>query len=169
MLNQYYSIDVLSSLVSAPEDCFLDWATKIGRHCFSDYGSMLGIGMRPNPLAALHNSSYRGTTTRRSRVAARQRDVATHVARVVRAYWQMLQVPQLGLLAYLLALTIACLTPAVCAARGARGLERVVFVTLGAAAIPAWMAIDRGNSAGFGVPIALVFLVALCRRRWGWW
>src|SRR5262249_22599064 len=51
---------------------------------------------------------------------------------------------------------------------GARGLERlVVFVALGAAAIPAWMTIDRGNSVGFVVPIALVFLVALCRRRWG--
>ena len=58
--------------------------------------------------------------------------------------------------------------PAVWAARGARGLERVVvFVALGAAAIPAWAVIDRGNSAGFVVPIALVFLVALRRRRWG--
>ena len=27
--------------------------------------------------------------------------------------------------------------------------------------------VDRGNSTGFVVPIALVFLVALCRRRWG--
>jgi hypothetical protein len=76
--------------------------------------------------------------------------------------------PRLGLVGYLLALTIAVLSPAVWAARGARGLERVVvFVALGAAAIPAWAVIDRGNSAGFVVPIALVFLVALCRRRWG--
>ena len=29
------------------------------------------------------------------------------------------------------------------------------------------MTIDRGNSVGFVVPIGLVFLVALCRRRWG--
>jgi hypothetical protein len=43
----------------------------------------------------------------------------------------------------------------------------VVFVACGIAAIPAWMAIDRGNSVGLVVPIALVFLVALCRRRWG--
>jgi hypothetical protein len=43
----------------------------------------------------------------------------------------------------------------------------VVFVALGALAIPAWAVIDRGNSVGFVVPIALVFLVALCRRRWG--
>ena len=76
--------------------------------------------------------------------------------------------PRLGLIGYLLALTIAVLSPAVWAARGARGLERVVvFVALGAAAIPAWAVIDRGNSTGFVVPIALVFLVALRRRRWG--
>ena len=43
----------------------------------------------------------------------------------------------------------------------------MVFVALGAAAIPAWAVIDRGNSTGFVVPIALVFLVALRRRRWG--
>ena len=39
-------------------------------------------------------------------------------------------------------------------------------MALGVAAIPVWTAIDRGNSVGFAVPIALVFLVALCRRRW---
>ena len=82
------------------------------------------------------------------------------------AYW--LGVPRLGLIGYLFALTVAVLTPAVWAARGARGLERVVvFVALGAAAIPAWAVIDRGNSVGFLAPIALVFLVALCRQRWG--
>ena len=71
-------------------------------------------------------------------------------------------------MAYLLALTTAFLTPAVWAARGARGLERiVVFVSCGIAATPAWMAIDRGNSVGFVAPIGLVFLVALLRRRWG--
>jgi hypothetical protein len=43
----------------------------------------------------------------------------------------------------------------------------VVFVACGAAAIPAWAAIDRGNSTGFLAAIGLVFLVALCRRRWG--
>jgi hypothetical protein len=49
VLTQYSSDDVLSSLVSAPEDCFLDWGTKTGRHCFSDYGWVMGMGMRPYP------------------------------------------------------------------------------------------------------------------------
>src|SRR6202008_962805 len=76
--------------------------------------------------------------------------------------------PQVGLLAYRLALTSACLSPAVWAAQGARGLERVVVVVaVGVAAIPAWIAIYRGNSVGFVGPIALGFLVELCRRRWG--
>ena len=72
------------------------------------------------------------------------------------------------MLGYLLVLTIAVFASAVRVARGARGLERVVvFVACGAAAIPAWVVIDRGNSVGFLAPIGLVFLVALCRRRWG--
>jgi hypothetical protein len=76
--------------------------------------------------------------------------------------------PRLGLFGYQLLLTLACLSPAVWAVRGARGPERiVVFVACGIAAIPAWMMINRGNSAGFVVPVALAFLVALCRRRWG--
>ena len=79
-----------------------------------------------------------------------------------------LDAPRLAMFVYLFALTIAVLTPALWAARGARGLERiVVFVACGAAAIPAWTAVDRGNSVGFLAPIALVFFVALCRQRWG--
>ena len=164
VLNQYYSVRRAFLSRFLPEDCFLDWGTQIGRHCFSDYGWTLGVGMRPNPwepyrmFLPWYNSRRRG-------VAAAGGDAA---ANIVRASRQWLHSPRLGLLAYLLALTIAFLTPAVWAARGARGLERVVvFVAFGVAAIPAWMAIDRGNSVGFVVPIALVFLVALCRRRWG--
>jgi len=81
---------------------------------------------------------------------------------------EWLGAPRLGLIGYLLVLTLAVLAPAVWAARGARGLERVVvFVALGAAAVPAWAVIDRGNSAGFVTAVGLVFLVALRRQRWG--
>ncbi|KUI15633.1 hypothetical protein AU192_07140 [Mycobacterium lehmannii] len=79
----------------------------------------------------------------------------------------MLGVPTLGLLGYLLALTAAVIAPAIWAAKGAYGLERIViFVVLGVAAIPVWAVIDRGNSAGFIVPAALGFLIALRRRQW---
>jgi hypothetical protein len=160
-----YSIDVLSSLlVSLPEDCYLDWGTRIGHHCFSDYGLIVGEGMRANPwdpypffLPPQFNPAHNNYTA------------AGMVPVMIFGFLgKWLHTPELGLLAYLLALTIACLTPAVWAARGARGAERVmVFVALGVAAIPAWTAIDRGNSVGFVVPIALAFLIALCRQRWG--
>ena len=164
VLARYYSADWLSSLViSLPDDCLLDRGTHVGRHCFSDYGMTLAEGMRPNPWEpfpllmppdfhqALNNYSAAG--------------MMPYMTFGFVGKW--LHAPQLGLLAYLVALTIACLTPAVWATRGARGLERVmVFVALGVAAIPAWIAIDRGNSVGFLVPVALVFLVALCRRSW---
>jgi hypothetical protein len=166
VLTQYSSVDVLSSLVSVPEDCFLDWGTRIGRHCFSDYGWTVGMGMRPNPWGEpypLFLPWYNYEPQQNGYPAA---GMVPQMLFGLLGKW--LHSPQLGLMGYLLALTIACLTPAVWAARGARGLERVVvFVALSAAAIPAWMTIDRGNSVGFVVPITLVFLVALRRRQWG--
>jgi hypothetical protein len=164
VLTQCYSVDMLSSLMFKPEDCWLDWGTNIGRHCFSDYAMVVGAGMRPNPW-----EPYPMFTPGMNQPLQMDYPAAAmmpHLLFGLPAQW--LGAPRLGLIGYLLALTIAVLSPAVWAARGARGLERVVvFVALGAAAIPAWAVIDRGNSAGFVVPIALVFLVGLCRRRWG--
>jgi hypothetical protein len=166
VLTQYSSVDALSSLVSVPEDCFLDWGTKIGRHCFSDYGWIVGMGMRADPWGEPYLMFLPWYNYQPQPAGGLAAGFLPNMLFGLIGKW--LHSPQLGLVGYLLALTIACLTPAVWAARGARGLERVVvFVALGAAAIPAWMAIDRGNSVGFIVPIALVFLVGLCRRRWG--
>jgi hypothetical protein len=161
VLARYFSVDVLSAvLLTVPEDCLLDWPIQVGRHCFSDYSLVVSYGMRPNPwelfplphlMWAHNNYSAAG--------------MLPHMVFGSLANW--LHAPRLGLMGYLLALTTACLTPAVWAARGARGLDRfVVFTALGMAAIPVWTAIDRGNSVGLVVPIALVFLVALCRGRW---
>ena len=164
VLTQCYSVDVLSSLVVVPEDCWLDWGTNIGRHCFSDYAMVVGHGMRPNPWEPY--PMFLPPDSSRCGIGYPAAAMMPNLLFGLPAKW--LGAPRLGLIGYLLALTIAVLSPAVWAARGARGLERVVvFVALGAAAIPAWAVIDRGNSAGFVVPIALVFLVALCRRRWG--
>ncbi|TDK95909.1 DUF2029 domain-containing protein [Mycobacterium paragordonae] len=164
VLSQYYSVDILSSLLYAPYDCMADWGMKVGRHCFSDYAIPVSFGMRANPwepyplylppdFKPLHNNY----------VAAGMLPLM-----VFGVIGNWLNTPMVGLLTYLVLLTVAVLSPAVWAARGARGVERiVVFVACGVAAIPAWMAVDRGNSVGFVVPVALVFLVALCRRRWG--
>lgn len=163
VLAQYYSVDVLSSLIFVPDDCYLDWGMKAGRHCFSDYTMPVSFGMRANPWAPFPMGDHPVKFAYNNYPAAGM--VPQMVFGLV-ARW--LGAPVLGLLGYLLALTVAVLSPAVWAARGAVGLERVlVFVACGIAAVPAWMAIDRGNSAGFVVPVALVFLVALCRRRWG--
>lgn len=161
ILAQYFSVDIVTSLVFFPEDCFGHWGTNIGRHCFSDYAMVVGAGTRadpwlPYPMLPPH------APVRMGYPAA---GIVPQVLFGLPAKW--LGVPLLGLMGYLLALTIAILSPAVWAARGTIGLERVVvFVALSAAAIPAWVTIDRGNSVGFVVPIALVFLVALRRQRW---
>ncbi len=164
VLTQYYSLDVISSLVSTPDDCILDWRSRIGRHCFGDYQLPLSWGMRPNPWAPyplFFPPDYQPAHNNYPAAAMLPQMIFGLVGK-----W--LDAPQLGLLGYLLALTIAVLTPALWAARGARGVERiVVFVVCGAAAIPAWMVIDRGNSVALLAPIGLVFLIALRRERWG--
>jgi hypothetical protein len=163
VLAQCYSVDVLSSLLFLPYDCISDLDVQVGRHCFSDATLPMSVGVRPNPWEPhplLPKSGYAPFLNNYPAAA-----MVPHMTFWLLGNW--LNAPRLGLFGYLLALTIAVLTPAVWAARGARGLERiVVFVACGVAAIPAWAAIDRGNSVGFVVPIALAFLVALCRGRW---
>jgi len=164
VLTQYYSLDVISSLVSTPDDCILDWGPHLGRHCFGDYQLPLSWGMRSDPWAPyplFMPPDYQPAHNNYPAAAMLPQLIFGFVGKLLRA-------PQVGLLGYLLALTIAVLTPAVWAARGARGVERaVVFVVCGAAAIPAWMVVDRGNSVALLAPIGLVFLVALRRERWG--
>ena len=158
VLTQYFSIDVLSSLVYDPDDCWLvglqgNW------HCFSDYARGISQGMQPNPWdPPLVDPNNKNVYTAAGTVPP--------LVFAILSGW--LHAPRLGLAAYLVVLTISVLSPAVWAARGARGLEKVVvFVALGAAAIPAWAVVDRANTLAFSVPICLVLLVALCRQHWG--
>lgn len=162
-LARYYSVDVITSLLSmGSSDCQLDWPAKIGRHCFGDYALPVTLGLRPDPWEVFPLPPDFKHAVNNYPAGAMVPEV------IFGLVGKWLAAPRFGLLAYLLVLTIAVLCPAVWAARGARGLERVVvFVTCGVAAIPAWMVIDRGNTVGFVAPIGLVFLVALCRRRWG--
>lgn len=163
VLTQYFSVDVLSSILYPAQDCWLGLPTNIGRHCFNDYTVVIAAGMRPDPWQPLPFSPHEPALSAIRYPAA---GMVPQVAFGLLGKW--LSAPRLGLLGYLLVLTIAVFTPAVWAARGSRGLERiVVLMACGVLAVPAWFAIDRGNSVGFVVPIALVFLVALSRRRWG--
>lgn len=163
LLSQCYSIDVTSSLLFNPADCWLDRSVSIGRHCFDDYAVTLSAGLQPNPWdypLVLPPTYLPGFFIYPAA------GITPAVLFGLPAEW--LGAPRLGLIGYLVALTIAVITPAFWAARGARGLERVVvFLALSCAAIPVWGVIDRGNSAGFVVPIVLVYFVALCRQRWG--
>ncbi|AXN44263.1 hypothetical protein MM1218R_02325 [Mycobacterium marinum] len=156
---QYFSIDVFSSLLYVPQDCWLDWDMNVGRHCFSDYAWQATAALRPDPWEHLGPPNWPGNP---------YPPAAMVPFLIFGLLGKWLHWPQLGLFCYLMTLVVAVLTPALWAVRGARGLERLVtFLALGVAAIPAWVAVDRGNSTGFLAPIALVFLVALCRQRWG--
>lgn len=158
VLAQYYAMDVFSSLVFDPHDCFRYWELRVGQHCFSDYTEPMTLALRPNPWEP--EKGFSG--------AINYPAGALVPSLVFGLIGSLLNAPRLGLFGYLFALSLAVLSPAIWAARGAGGLERtVVFVACGAAAIPVLTVIDRANSVGFVVPIALVFLIALCRRRWG--
>ena len=158
-------VDVWSSMFAVPEDCWLDWDMNIGRHCFSHYPTALSAGLQPNPW--VYEMSLPWGNYQPLRIGGPGSAMVPHLLFGFPA--RLLGAPRLGLIGYLLALTIAVLAPAVWAARGTQSrLGRVVvFLALGAAATPVWAVIDRGNSAGFLVPIALVLLVALQRQRWG--
>ncbi|WP_445166421.1 glycosyltransferase family 87 protein [Mycolicibacterium sp. Dal123E01] len=168
LLTASYSVDMLGSLLFPSQDCWVDWGINIGRHCFSDYTMVVGAGIGPdgieaNPWEHTHNlpPNYQPST-----VGYPAAGWIPQMLFGIPAHW--LGVPALGLIGYLVALTLAVMSPAIWAARGARGLECVVvFVALGAAAVPAWAVIDRGNSAGFLVPVALALFIALRRERWG--
>ncbi|OBK30990.1 hypothetical protein A5634_14880 [Mycobacterium asiaticum] len=164
VLSQYYAVDVVSSLLFPAEDCWLDWGTQIGRHCFCDYGIVGGLGMRANPWEPypmfLPWNDYKPAGSNYPAAG-----MLPQLLFGVLGAW--LHMPRLGLVGFLLVSLSALLTPAFWAARGSRGLERVVvFIALGLAAIPVWAVFDRGNSVGLVAPIGLLFLVALRRRRW---
>ncbi len=165
ILAHYLSVDVLTSLiVFLPNDCYLDWPTRVGSHCFSDYSITVSIGMVPNPwdpFPLYLPPDFKPTHFNYTAAGMLPQVFFGHLGAWVGA-------PRIGLFGYLLTLTIALFAPAVWAAGGARGLERVVvFVACGVAAVPLWVALDRGNSIGFIAPVGLAFLVALCRQRWG--
>ncbi|OBJ24966.1 glycosyltransferase family 87 protein [Mycobacterium colombiense] len=166
VLTQYFAIDAMSSLLAFPyADCYLDWGTNIGRHCFSDYAYEVMFGMRANPwqpFEIVMQPDVHQTAVNNYPAAG------TLPPLVFGLFGKLVGAPVIGLLGYLVALTIAALSPAVWAARGACGLERiVVFVACGAAAVPVWSVIDRANSVAFLAPIGLLFLIALIRQRWG--
>lgn len=165
VMTQYYSIDVLSSVLAHPySDCFLDWGMSIGRHCFSDYTIVVGYGMRSNPWEV--DMTYLETNPLLVYNNYPAAGMIPHM--LFGLVGASISAPILGMAGYLVALTVAVLTPAIWAARGAIGLERIlVFIACGSVAIPAWAVVDRGNSVGFIAPVALLFLIALCKQSWG--
>ena len=162
VLTRYFSFDLASYLLYPADDCWMDWGMKVGRHCFGDYAMEADQALRPNPWGGSPIFVPPGLPLHNPYPPA---SMVPHLIFALLGKW--VGAPRVGLFGYLLVLIIAVLSPALWASRGARGLERVViFVACGVLAIPAWSVIDRANSVGFVVPIALVFLVALCRQRW---
>lgn len=160
ILSHYLSVDVLSSLLFLPFDCFNSThpGEDVGGHCFSDYLLAKTFAMQSNPWIPLGPPTRFGNNYPPASMLPHF--IFGHLG-------QLFGQPRLGLTAYLVALTAAVLSPAIWAASSARGLtRRMLFVSIGAVATPVWMTVDRGNSTGFVVPIMLVYLIALSRKKW---
>lgn len=163
VLTQYLGIDVLSSVVSTPYDCWIHTDVHVGRHCFSDYSMAMGQALRPDPWAPYPMINFNKTNLAGNPYPA----AALVVHSVFGLAGHLLHSPAVGLALYQLLLLVSLLTPAAWTARGARGLERlVVFGVFSIAAVPVWTVIDRGNSIGLAAPIVLSLMVALCRQKW---
>lgn len=112
-LSQWYAVDVFSTLLVVPGDCWLDWGMNIGRHCFSDYAMVAAAGIQPNPADYLISlpADYQPTA-----VAAWAPARIPYAIFGLPSHW--LGAPRLGLICYLVALTMAVISPAIWAARG---------------------------------------------------
>jgi hypothetical protein len=165
VLARYYSVDVLTSMSESPNDCWVNWGVRIGKHCFADYAIVGTLAVRSNPWD-VYWLPVPGRGLLRFPIEYPAAALVPY-----RFFWTLghwLGTPQIGLVIVLTILAVALLLPAIWASRGARGLERiVVFVVCGVIAVPVWATIDRGNSVGLVTPVALLFLLALSRRRWG--
>lgn len=160
ILSHYFNVDVLSSLLFLPFDCFspIHHGEDVGGHCFTDYLLAKTFAMQNNPWDPLGPPTRFGNNYPPASMLPHF--LFGHLG-------QLFGQPRLGLTAYLAALTGAVLSPAIWAASSTRGLtRRMLFVSIGAAATPVWMTVDRGNSTGFVVPIMLVYLIALSRKQW---
>lgn len=111
-LSQWYAVDVFSTLLVVPGDCWLDWGMNIGRHCFSDYAMVAAAGIQPNPADYLISlpADYQPTA-----VAAWAPARIPYAIFGLPSHW--LGAPRLGLICYLVALTMAVISPAIWAAR----------------------------------------------------
>lgn len=155
VLTQYYELDPFTSLTFLAADGWCEPGRGAGQHCFGDYALSADFASQANPWE--ERLGYRFNYTAAGLLVIR--------AFAVLGEW--FGDPRVGLFLYLGALAVALLAPAVWAARRGPGLERIVIiVSCGLLATPVWMAIDRGNSVGLIVPLALFSLIAVARRRW---
>lgn len=137
---------------------FDGWCDKnilgVGVHCFSDFTLPAMIVAEPNPW----NSQY---VNGQNYPAA-----ALLVPGAFVLVGKILGNPQFGLVSYIISMIICLALPAIWATKNRELSFRVVFVaSAGALSVPAIMAIDRGNSVGFVVPVLLLFLVSIERKN----
>lgn len=137
---------------------FDGWCDKnvfgIGVHCFSDYTLTDLIVNEQNPW----NSQY---ISPQNYPAA-----ALLITLLFSKLGTALSSPQIGLVLYLISMSLCLLLPSIWATKGKKPYLKLLVVSVtGIASVPAIMALDRGNSVGFVVPALLLILIGIENRN----
>jgi hypothetical protein len=152
----YFGFDVATSLTFpgadgwciAPEESF-------GNHCFGDYALTIKVAAEANPWATDFGFLWNYPAG------------AMIPAAIFLTLGKWFGIYKIGLVGYLTVGALALTVPAIWASRGKPSLPRVAVIsTLSLTAIPALMALDRGNSVMLAAPIFLVYLVSLSRGKY---
>ncbi len=155
--SHYFGKDVASSLTYIADDKYCDLSANegIGIHCFGDYRLVADYVSAPNPWDVI-NGNYNNYPAG---------SMLPHA--IFRVLGDIVGSPLVGLLGYLTAMLAAMAVPAIWASKGRPLATRIMILALfGVGAVPALMALDRGNSVGFAVPAMLAFLVAMRREKY---
>ena len=153
--SHYFGIDVASTIAYPPVDghCMVQ-SEGIGNHCFSDYTIFSKLALSLNPWA-----NDQGIFVNYLAGGLLPHLIFGSLAHLVGS-------ARIGLVAYMIVLTAAVVTPAIWATWRRSMENKILTVSLfGILSVAGLAVIDRGNTVAFAIPAMLLFVVGLARDR----
>lgn len=156
IISHYYNFDAISSLGYVTNDGWCDTeVTGIAGHCFGDYSLLPHFIVEENPW----NLNLFGPWNYPA--------ASMLPAYIFYTLGVVFNSQFVGLICYLVAMAISISIPGIWAVRKVRATFAIpIAAVFGCLSVPAMMALDRGNSVGFAVPVFLWFLISLGRDKY---
>lgn len=152
----YFGVNVFASISYFGDDGWCDASSDgLGRHCFGDFYSVIDLLDRVNPWQP-------------------NLAVNPYSATALVPFWILKQAIKLGflhtrvaLVLYQIALFSAVSFAFIFALKGKSTEKKaIIFLVIGPLSMPALAVLDRGNSAGFLVPVLLMYIVFAVNRNY---